>query len=232
MKNPSLSLIIPVYNEEKTLLDVLKKINILEKACELEIIIINDGSKDNSKKILNDNKKLYTKVIHLDKNFGKGRAVIEGIKNSTKEYIVIQDADLEYDPNDLLPMIKLVSEDKADVVYGSRFRGNGPVRASLFVNRFANFIISSLTNIFSNLSLTDIECCYKVFKKKDINQITIEEKRFGIEPELTIKLSKLKLRIFEIGISYFGRSKKEGKKIGVKDGFRAIYCIFKYSIFR
>ena len=104
--------------------------------------------------------------------------------------------------------------------------------ASFFVNRFANFIISVLTNIFSNLSLTDIECCYKVFKKKDINQIVIEEKRFGIEPELTIKLSKLKLRIFEMGISYFGRSKEEGKKIGVKDGFRAIYCIFKYSIFR
>ena len=229
-----ISIVVPCYNEINSIGIIIEKLHNVFSKYDYEIIIVDDHSNDGSKEFIikNFSKMKHHLLIFNSRNCGKGYSLNLGFQKTTGDIICIQDADLEYDPNDLLPMIKLVSEDKADVVYGSRFRGNGPVRASLFVNRFANFIISSLTNIFSNLSLTDIECCYKVFKKKDINQIIIEEKRFGIEPELTIKLSKLKLRIFEIGISYFGRSKKEGKKIGVKDGFRAIYCIFKYSIFR
>ena len=229
-----ISIVVPCYNEINSIGIIIEKLHNVFSKHDYEIIIVDDHSNDGSKEFIikNFSKTKNHLLIFNNRNCGKGYSLNLGFQKATGDIICIQDADLEYDPNDLLPMIKLVSEDKADVVYGSRFRGNGPVRASLFVNRFANFIISSLTNIFSNLSLTDIECCYKVFKKKDINQIIIEEKRFGIEPELTIKLSKLKLRIFEVGISYFGRSKKEGKKIGVKDGFRAIYCIFKYSIFR
>ncbi len=229
-----ISIVVPCYNEINTIGTIISRINNVFSKYDYEIIIIddhsNDGSKDFIIKNFSETKKYL--LIFNDKNYGKGHSLNLGFQKATGDIICIQDADLEYDPHDLLPMVKLILEDKADVVFGSRFRGNGPVMASFFVNRFANFIISVLTNIFSNLSLTDIECCYKVFKKKDINQIVIEEKRFGIEPELTIKLSKLKLRIFEMGISYFGRSKEEGKKIGVKDGFRAIYCIFKYSIFR
>ena len=229
-----ISIVVPCYNEINTIDKIINKLNYAFSKYDYEIIIIDDHSNDGSKEFLKknySNLKQYL-LIFNNKNYGKGYSLSLGFQKATGDIICIQDADLEYDPHDLIPMIHLISEDKADVVYGSRFRGNGPVRASLFFNRFANFVITFLTNMFSNLSLTDIECCYKVFKKKDIDQFIIEEKRFGIEPELTIKLSKLKLRIFEIGISYFGRSKQEGKKIGVKDGFRAIYCIFKYSIFR
>tara|TARA_B100000989_G_scaffold117446_1_gene86403 strand:+ start:294 stop:998 length:705 start_codon:yes stop_codon:yes gene_type:complete len=224
MKNPSLSLIIPVYNEEKTLLDVLKKINILEKACELEIIIINDGSKDNSKKILNDNKKLYTKVIHLDKNFGKGRAVIEGIKNSTKEYIVIQDADLEYDPADILEFLEENKKYKYDLIMGSRFIGKK--RSVLhFWHMIGNKFITFLFNLINNTTFTDIYCCYCMFKKELINVDKLKCYNWGQQAEILTYVVSRKSKIFEIGISYHGRTYEEGKKIKYYDVFSVIYWI-------
>jgi len=207
-------------------------IKILNK--DFEVIVIDDCSTDGSLKILNEiqsnNKNI--KILSNSKNLGKGASLRKGFEEATGEIICIQDADLEYDPIDLIKMINLIIEGSADVVFGSRFRGNGPVRANLYINRVANFIITTLTNIFTNLSLTDIECCYKVFKKKDIQKIDLKENRFGIEPELTIKLANLNLKIFEVGISYYGRTKDEGKKIGFTDGLRAIYCIFRYSLFK
>ncbi len=229
-----ISIVIPCYNEINTIDKIIKSLELVFSNYEYEIIIIDDYSNDGSREFLQNNYSKSSKytLIFNEKNFGKGYSLNSGFQKASGEIICIQDADLEYDPNDLIPMVKLIMKNKADVVYGSRFRGNGPVRANSFLNKFANFIISSLTNIFTNLSLTDIECCYKVFKKSDIQKIDLKEKRFGIEPELTIKFSMLKLRIFETGISYFGRTKQEGKKIGLKDGFRAIYCIFKYGIFK
>lgn len=229
-----ISIVIPCYNEINTIQKIIDRVNLAFSSYDYEIVVIDDFSNDGSRELL---KKKYSddktyKIIFNDKNFGKGFSLNKGFNLTSGDIICIQDADLEYNPYELIPMVNLIIDDKADVVVGSRFRGNGPVRANLFLNRFANFIITNFTNIFNNLSLTDIECCYKVFKKSDIDKISIKEFRFGIEPEIIIKFSKLKLRIFEIGISYFGRTKSEGKKIGLIDGLRAIYCIFKYSIFK
>ncbi len=224
MINPSLSLIIPVYNEEKTLLDVLKKIKILEKACELEIIIINDGSKDNSKKILNDNKKLYTKVIHLDRNSGKGKAVIEGIKKSTKEYIIIQDADLEYDPTDILEFLEENKKYKYDLIMGSRFIGKK--RSVLhFWHMIGNKFITFLFNLINNTTFTDIYCCYCMFKKELINVDKLKCNNWGQQAEILTYVVNKKSKIFEIGISYHGRTYEEGKKIKYYDVFSVIYWI-------
>ena len=228
------SFVIPCYNEKNTISTVVDQIKNSFQLIEYEILIIDDystdGTRDILKKISEKNKTL--KIFYNESNFGKGYSLRKGFENCNGEIICIQDADLEYDPKDLIPMVSLIKTNKADVVYGSRFRGNGPVRANLFLNRVANFIITTLTNLFTNLSLTDIECCYKVFKKEEVTKIELKENRFGIEPELTIKLSRLNLRIFEIGISYYGRTKSEGKKIGIIDGIRAIYCIFRYGLFK
>ena len=229
-----ISVVIPCFNEINTISEILQKINKALNKYEFEVLVIDDCSTDGSVALL-EKLKLNNKnvrVIFNSKNLGKGASLRKGFDEAKGEIICIQDADLEYDPNDLIPMIDLIIGGFADVVIGSRFRGNGPVRANLFINRVANFIITTLTNIFTNLSLTDIECCYKVFKKDDIQKINLIENRFGIEPELTIKFAKLNLRIFEIGISYYGRTKDEGKKIGFLDGLRAIYCICKYSLFK
>ena len=229
MINPSLSLIIPVYNEEKTLLDVLKKIKILEKACELEIIIINDGSKDNSKKILDDNKKLYTKVIHLDRNSGKGKAVIEGIKKSTKEYIIIQDADLEYDPTDILEFLEENKKYKYDLIMGSRFIGKK--RSVLhFWHMIGNKFITFLFNLINNTTFTDIYCCYCMFKKELSNVDKLKCNNWGQQAEILTYVVNKKSKIFEIGISYHGRTYEEGKKIGLKDAFIALKTIILYSL--
>ena len=228
------SVIIPCYNEINTINEIVLKIKKVFSKINYEIIIVDDFSNDGTTELLKNtykkNKKI--KLIYNNINLGKGASLRKGFSESLGDIICIQDADLEYDPIDLLPMITLIRNNSADVVYGSRFRGNGPVRASLFLNRLANFIITTLTNIFTNLSLTDIECCYKVFKREHIQSISLIENRFGIEPELTIKFAKLNLKIFEYGISYYGRTKDEGKKIGFIDGIRAIYCIFRYSFFK
>ena len=229
-----ISIVIPCFNELKTIEEIVSKVKKTFSKLSYEIIIVDDFSTDGTSDFI---KKKYKnsrdiKLFFNDINLGKGASLRKGFNETKGEIICIQDADLEYDPDDLIPMINLIKKNLADVVYGSRFRGNGPVRSNLFLNRFANFIITTLTNIFSNLSLTDIECCYKVFKKDHLKNLQLEENRFGIEPELTIKFAKLNLRIFEYGISYYGRSKSEGKKIGFMDGIRAIYCIFKYSIFK
>ena len=224
MINPSLSLIIPVYNEEKTLLDVLKKIKILEKSCELEIIVINDGSKDNSKNILNDNKKLYTKVIHLDKNSGKGKAVIEGVKKSTKEYIIIQDADLEYDPTDILEFLEENKKYKYDLIMGSRFIGKK--RSVLhFWHMIGNKFITFLFNLINNTTFTDIYCCYCMFKRELINVDKLKCNNWGQQAEILTYVVNKKSKIFEIGISYHGRTYEEGKKIKYYDVFSVIYWI-------
>ena len=224
MKNPSLTLIIPVYNEEKTLLEVLKKIRILEKSCELEIIIINDGSKDNSKKILDDNKKLYTKIIHLEKNSGKGKAVIEGIKKSTKEYIIIQDADLEYEPNDILEFLEENKKYKYDLIMGSRFIGKK--RSVLhFWHMIGNKFITFLFNLINNTTFTDIYCCYCMFKRDLINVDKLKCNNWGQQAEILTYIVNKKSKIFEIGISYHGRTYEEGKKIKYYDVFSVIYWI-------
>lgn len=228
------SIVIPCFNEVKTIKEIINKINSSLKKYQFEILVIDDCSSDGSIDTLNeivlDSKNI--RVLFNSKNIGKGASLRKGFGEAKGDIICIQDADLEYDPGDLTKMLDLVIDGTADVVIGSRFRGNGPVRANLFINRVANFIITTLTNIFTNLSLTDIECCYKVFKKNDIQKINLKENRFGIEPELIIKLAYLNLKIFELGISYYGRTKDEGKKIGFTDGLRAIYCIFKYSLFK
>ncbi len=229
-----ISVVIPCFNEIKTISEIIKRVNKALNKYQFEVLVIDDCSTDGSVALL-EKLKLNNKnvrVLFNSKNLGKGASLRKGFYEAMGEIICIQDADLEYDPNDLIPMIDLIAGDSADVVIGSRFRGNGPVRANLFFNRLANFIITTLTNIFTNLSLTDIECCYKVFKKDDIQKINLRENRFGIEPELTIKFANLNLRIFEVGISYYGRTKDEGKKIGFLDGLRAIYCIFRYSLFK
>lgn len=230
MQFQNLSIIVPVYNEEATLLNVLKKLDFLKDKCNLEIIIINDGSIDNSKQIIESSSNLYTKAIHLKKNSGKGKAVIEGIKNCNLDYILIQDADLEYDPEDYKILIDPFINKNADLVLGSRFKGDGPKRLLNFHHRIANFIITLLVNIFTNINFSDVETCYKVIKKSSLDKISLKENGFSFEIELIMKLSKLKLNIYEVGISYSGRTYEQGKKIRLKDAFTAIYSIFKYKI--
>ena len=230
-----ISILIPAYNESKTILEILNKIHAHKNKVshEFEIIIVNDGSTDDTKDKLIKENHLYNQVIDIEKNSGKGNALNLGFTKCTGDIIIIQDADLEYSPEDYPRLLLPFEKFNADIVYGSRFRSSDVSAVLLFWHMVANKIITLVSNIFSDLNLSDVETGYKVFKKKLINEIKLNEKRFGIEIELTHKFANLspKPKIYEVGISYNGRTYIEGKKIGIKDAFRAIYCILKYSFF-
>lgn len=233
-----LSIIIPVYNEENTinkLLECLIKVSLINNL-EKELIIVNDYSKDKTEeeiyKFIAANPEATINYIKHEYNQGKGGAIHTGIKKATGDFIIIQDADLEYNPNEFNILLKPVIDGAADVVYGSRFVGGKPHRILFFWHSIGNKFLTTLSNALTNLNLTDMETCYKLVKREIFQNLDLKEKRFGFEPELTAKLAKIKgIRIYEVGISYYGRTFEEGKKINWKDGFRAIYCILKYNIF-
>ena len=234
-----LSIIIPVFNEENTIFSILEKIRDVELigGIKKEIIIVNDCSADNTEveimKFIAANTETDIQYFNHPVNKGKGAALHTGISKATGEYLVIQDADAEYDPNEYNDLLKPVIKGFADVVYGSRFVGSNPHRILFFWHSLGNKFLTFLTNMFSNLNMTDMETCYKLFDTKIIQSLHLVEKRFGFEPEVTIKMSRVRgIRIYEVGISYYGRGYEEGKKIGWKDGFAAIYCIIKYGLFR
>lgn len=223
-----ISVIIPCYNEEKTILEILAKVNNQKSKFNLEIIVCDDGSKDRTISIIEENNNLYDKFIKLDQNSGKGSAIQKAITQCTGDIILLQDADLEYDPNDYDKMINPFVTKNADVVYGSRFQGSGAHRLIYFSHRVANFFLTLLTSIMTNINFSDVETGYKAFKSEVLKSIILKEKSFGIEIEITMKISKLKVKIYEVGISYNGRTYAEGKKITIKDGFIAVFLIFKY----
>ena len=225
------SVIIPVHNEEKFILNVLKRVNHQKKHFDIQIIVSNDGSTDNSKKILEENSSLYDILINTDVNQGKGSAIRKALEKVEGEFVLIQDADLEYNPMDYSKLFEPAINCKADVVYGSRFLGGRYVRLHFFWHYLANKILTTTCNIFTNLNMSDMETGYKLVKTEAFNKLNIEENSFGIEPELTIKLAKKKYIFYEVPISYEGRSYNEGKKIRLKDAFIGIYCIFKYGLF-
>lgn len=223
----TLSVVIPVYNEVGTVREVVNRVRAVDIA--EEIIVVDDYSTDGTRDLYPEIQPLVDKIILLPANQGKGNAIREGLTHVTGEFVVIQDADLEYNPKEYTRLIQPLLEGKADAVYGSRFLSAGPHRVLYYWHSVANYWLTTLSNIFTNINLTDMETCYKMFKTSVIKQIQIEEKRFGMEPEITAKLARLHARFYEIGISYDGRTYEEGKKIGLKDAFRAFWCIIKYN---
>lgn len=235
-KFKTLSVVIPVYNEKDTLEAILKKV---DKAPALglkkEILLIDDGSSDGTRKLYPKIKKEYNNVVVVEKkqNEGKGAALRDGFKKSTGEIVIVQDADLEYDPNEYPQLLEPIVTNKADVVYGSRFLSPRPHRVLYYTHYVANKLLTAFSNLFTNLNLTDMETCYKVFTSEVIKNIDLKQNRFGFEPEVTAKISVIKeIRIYEVGISYYGRTYEEGKKIGFKDFLKAIYCVVRYNVFK
>ena len=225
-----LSVIIPCFNEVKTLNELLAAV----KECgveDLEIIIVDDCSTDGTRELLKNLNDETIKVLYHDFNKGKGAALRTGFKSATGDICIVQDADLEYDPKEFPLLLDPIIKNKADVVFGSRFQSGRPHRVVYFWHRIGNGVLTLLSNFFTDLNLSDMETCYKAFRTEVIKSIEIKENRFGFEPEITAKISKMDLRIYEVGISYYGRTYDEGKKIGWKDGVRAIYCILKYNLF-
>ena len=227
-----LSIVIPCFNEASTIKEILKKVHEQSKF-DKEIIVIDDFSTDNTREILkNEINAQIDKLIFNDKNYGKGYSIKQGINAATGDFILIQDADLEYDPSDYEKLLKPLENGVADVVYGSRFVGSEEKRVLYFWHTIGNKILTLLSNMFTNLNLTDMEICYKVFKSEIIKSINLEENRFGFEPEVTAKIAKIKnIRIYEVGVKYFGRTYSDGKKITWKDGFSALRCIIKCHYF-
>lgn len=226
-----LSVVIPVYNEKDTITTIIERVKAVP--LEKEIVLVDDCSTDGTRDVLKLLKPdPLLKIVYHDRNQGKGAALRTGFQHAANDIVIIQDADLEYDPSEYSRLMKPIIDGKADVVYGTRFGGSEAHRVFFFWHMVGNKMLTLFSNMLTNLSLTDMETCYKVFRREVIKNIVIEENRFGFEPEITAKLAKLRVRIYEVGISYSGRSYKEGKKVNWKDGFSALRCIVKYNLFR
>lgn len=237
-KKEVLSVIIPAFNEEPSIEAILGELDSLEiQGLELELLVVNDCSTDGTRSIVETfmerKPSADIRLFDQEKNMGKGAAIRRGIDEATGDYIVVQDADLEYDPKEFRELLAPIRRGQADVVYGSRFMGSKPHRILFFWHSLGNRMLTFLSNMFNNLNLTDMETCYKMFRSEIIKKIYLRENRFGFEPEVTAKIARIpEIRIYEVGISYYGRTYAEGKKINWKDGFRAIYCILKYGLFK
>ena len=233
-----LSIIVPAYNEENTIQHILNKINEVQliQNIQKEIIVVNDCSKDNTEQRVIDFQQQHPELSIVYKkhevNKGKGAALRTGFQSATGDFVIVQDADMEYNPNEFNILIQPILDGFADVVYGTRFMGGKPHRILFFWHTIGNKMLTMASNMFTNLNLTDMETCYKMFRREIIQSIDLKENRFGFEPEVTAKMSKIpKIRVYEVGISYYGRTYEEGKKIGMKDAFRALYCIVRYNLF-
>lgn len=230
----TLSVIIPVYNECDTIAEIVERTRAvkLPENGKMEIVIVDDFSTDGTRDLYPGLRSKVDKIVFHKKNRGKGAALRTGFRQVTGDYVVVQDADLEYDPQEFARLINPLLRGHADVVYGSRFLGADEHRVVYYWHRVGNVLLTTLSNMMTNINLTDMETCYKMFRRSAIEGIVVEENRFGFEPEITAKCAKRRLRFYEVGISYHGRTYEEGKKIGIRDGFRALYCIIRYSLFR